>query len=64
MLDLLSNSGYIRKNFKKKEKNKNNRLSKKIIIIPIIILMIFSVITILKIWNILPYKQSNPEFDS
>lgn len=53
----IEKNNYIRKNFKMKEKN--SKPNKRIIIIILILLLLTSLIVFVKIYKILPFRQSN-----
>ncbi len=52
-------NNYLREHYKAKEKNKDNRFTKRVPIILLIIIVIIYALIALKIWNRLPYRQSN-----
>lgn len=60
----IEKNNFIRKNFKKKERNSENKFQKKVYIAIIIAFMIFCFITVIKEWKILPYMQSNQKDES
>lgn len=60
----IEKNNYIRKNFKKKEKNKDNKLSSKINIILVVSLVLFFLLTVFKIWKVLPFDQTNTQNNS
>lgn len=56
----LEKNDFIRKNFKIKEKNKDNKLPLIMRLLPFILVIVLGIITINRVWKVLPFNQGNP----